>query len=136
MPGLARFAPRSTSNGMRRMDGCLDFRLLELLRRFFVFESLTVSQFDHALEQHLAYFGSGLVLPGFLDNHDMNRFLWVVNGDRRRLKLAALSHWRSSQRGNHFAPPQLVLATDSITHWNSQTNQISLPPLAGAIFQK
>lgn len=73
-----------------RMDGCLDFRVLELLRRFFVFESLTVSQFDHALEQHLAYFGSNLVLPSFLDNHDMNRFLWVVNGDRDRLKLAAL----------------------------------------------
>jgi len=73
-----------------RMDGCLDFKLLELLRGFFVFDSLTVSQFDHALEQHLAYFGSSLVLPSFLDNHDMNRFLWVVNGDQRRLKLAAL----------------------------------------------
>ena len=73
-----------------RMDGCLDFRLLEILRRFFVFENLTVSQFDQALEQHLAYFGTSLVLPSFLDNHDMNRFLWVVNGDRRRLKLAAL----------------------------------------------
>jgi glycosidase len=73
-----------------RMDGCLDFRMLELLRGFFVFDSLTVSQFDHALEQHLAYFGSKLVLPSFLDNHDMNRFLWTVHGDRRRLKLAAL----------------------------------------------
>lgn len=73
-----------------RMDGCLDFRVLELLRSFFGFDSLTVSQFDHALGQHLAYFGSSLVLPSFLDNHDMNRFLWVVNGDHRRLKLAAL----------------------------------------------
>lgn len=73
-----------------RMDGCLDFRLLELLRGFFAFDRLTVSQFDHALTQHLAYFGSSLVLPNFLDNHDMNRFLWVVQGDQRRLKLAAL----------------------------------------------
>ena len=73
-----------------RMDGCLDFRLLEILRRFFVFENLTVSQFDQSLEQHLAYFKTNLVLPSFLDNHDMNRFLWMVNGDRRRLKLAAL----------------------------------------------
>ncbi|MFB2877573.1 alpha-amylase family glycosyl hydrolase [Floridanema aerugineum] len=61
-----------------RMDGCLDFRLLELLRGFFAFESLSVSQFDRAIEQHLAYFGSSLVLPSFLDNHDMNRFLWLV----------------------------------------------------------
>ena len=73
-----------------RMDGCLDFKLLELLRGFFVFESLTVRQFDQALTQHYAYFGSSLVLPSFLDNHDMNRFLWAVDGDKRRLKLAAL----------------------------------------------
>src|SRR5690606_21083861 len=28
--------------------------------------------------------------PSFLDNHDMNRFLWLARGDKRRLKLAAL----------------------------------------------
>jgi cyclomaltodextrinase / maltogenic alpha-amylase / neopullulanase len=73
-----------------RMDGCLDFKLLELLRGFFAFGSLKVSQFDKALGQHFAYFGTDLVLPSFLDNHDMNRFLWTVDGDKRRLKLAAL----------------------------------------------
>jgi glycosidase len=30
------------------------------------------------------------VLPTFLDNHDMNRFLWSAGGDVRRLRLAAL----------------------------------------------
>jgi glycosidase len=30
------------------------------------------------------------LLPSFLDNHDMNRFLVVADGDRRRLKVAAL----------------------------------------------
>lgn len=220
-----------------RMDGCLDFRLLELLRGFFVFESLTVSQFDRALEQHLAYFGSSLVLPSFLDNHDMNRFLWLVKGDRRRLKLAALCQftlphppiiyygtevglsqlehvgrleesrlpmlwdaeqdasllafykqlialrrktsdlWQqprqawlldnvnrlygyecgeyaitlnaNSQEITLFLPddwqyasstlvrsPQLILTTDSTIIWNDQTNQLSLPPFAGAVFQK
>jgi len=89
-----------------RMDGCLDFKLLELLRGFFVFETLTVSQFDHALEQHLTYFGSSLVLPSFLDNHDMNRFLWVVNGDRQRLKLAALCQFTLPQ------PPIIYYGTE------------------------
>lgn len=89
-----------------RMDGCLDFRVLELLREFFVFDSLTVSQFDHALAQHLAYFGSSLVLPSFLDNHDMNRFLWAVNGDRRRLKLAALCQFTLPQ------PPIIYYGTE------------------------
>jgi cyclomaltodextrinase len=73
-----------------RMDGCLDFRLLELLRAFFAFDALTASQFDRDLQEHLAYFGNDMVLPSFLDNHDMNRFLWSVGGDKRRLRLAAL----------------------------------------------
>ncbi|HEY9616843.1 MAG TPA: glycoside hydrolase family 13 protein [Microcoleaceae cyanobacterium] len=89
-----------------RMDGCLDFRVLELLRGFFIFENLTVSQFDHALAQHLAYFGTDLVLPSFLDNHDMNRFLWLVNGDRRRLKLAALCQFTLPQ------PPIIYYGTE------------------------
>ncbi|MFN8484207.1 MAG: alpha-amylase family glycosyl hydrolase [Anaerolineae bacterium] len=73
-----------------RMDGVLDFQLLELLRGFFVFNRLTASQFDLAVSKHLAYFGPDLTLPSFLDNHDMNRFLWSVGGDKRRLRLAAL----------------------------------------------
>jgi hypothetical protein len=31
-----------------------------------------------------------LVLPSFLDNHDMNRFLFAAEGDLRRLQVAAL----------------------------------------------
>ncbi len=89
-----------------RMDGCLDFKLLELLRGFFAFESLTVSQFDHALEQHFAYFDSSLVLPSFLDNHDMNRFLWLVKGEKRRLKLAALCQFTLPQ------PPIIYYGTE------------------------
>jgi glycosidase len=72
------------------MDGCLDFGLLEALRAFFALGTLSVSEFDKYLQQHFAYFDSSLVLPSFLDNHDMNRFLWRVDGDKRRLRLAAL----------------------------------------------
>lgn len=73
-----------------RLDGCLDFVLLQALRQFFAFGSLSVSAFDGFLQRHLAFFAGDFVLPSFLDNHDMNRFLWVVRGDTRRLKLAAL----------------------------------------------
>src|SRR5207237_8798669 len=31
----------------------------------------------------------GLALATLLDNHDMNRFLWMARGDTERLKLAA-----------------------------------------------
>ncbi|MEB3244055.1 MAG: alpha-amylase family glycosyl hydrolase, partial [Cyanobacteriota bacterium] len=89
-----------------RMDGCLDFRLLELLRAFFAYRSLSASAFAHALEQHLAYFAEELVLPSFLDNHDMNRFLWLVDGDKRRLKLAAFCQFSLPQ------PPILYYGTE------------------------
>jgi len=89
-----------------RMDGCLDFRLLELLRAFFAHRTLSASAFAHALAQHLAYFGSELVLPSFLDNHDMNRFLWLVDGDKRRLKLAAFCQFTLPQ------PPILYYGTE------------------------
>lgn len=73
-----------------RMDGCLDFVLLQALRQFFAFGSMSPATFDGFLRRHLAFFAGDYVQPSFLDNHDMNRFLWVVRGDVRRLKLAAL----------------------------------------------
>ncbi len=45
---------------------------------------------DDFLRRHLAFKPADFVLPSFLDNHDMNRFLWVVGGDTRRLRLAAM----------------------------------------------
>ncbi|EFO80761.1 alpha amylase catalytic region [Oscillochloris trichoides DG-6] len=76
-----------------RLDGCLDFLLLQALRLFFGFHEIRASQFDSFVRRHLSAFPEGFVLPSFLDNHDMNRFLWIVGGDRRRLKLAALCQY-------------------------------------------
>ncbi|MFO0927487.1 MAG: alpha-amylase family glycosyl hydrolase [Gemmataceae bacterium] len=73
-----------------RMDGCLDFVLAEALRGFFAADRLPAERLAALLERHFAYFGDRLCMPSFLDNHDMNRFLWVARGDRRRLRLAAL----------------------------------------------
>ena len=47
-------------------------------------------QFSEFLDRHEAYFPTTFTRPSFLDNHDMNRFLWVARGDGRKLKLAAL----------------------------------------------
>lgn len=76
-----------------RLDGCLDFLLLQALRRFFAFGDLKPSQFDSFLRRHLDAFPPDFVMPSFLDNHDMNRFLWIARGDVRRLKLAALCQY-------------------------------------------
>jgi glycosidase len=73
-----------------RLDGCLDFMLCELLRASFARSEMSIAAFARNLERHLAYAGGQLVLPSFLDNHDMNRFLIAAGGDIKRLRLAAM----------------------------------------------
>ncbi|MCA9937277.1 MAG: glycoside hydrolase family 13 protein [Anaerolineales bacterium] len=79
-----------------RLDGCLDFLLLQALRDTFAFQSMSLAQFDGFLRQHEAFFPDSYSRPSFLDNHDMNRFLWLARGDTRKLKLAALCQFTLS----------------------------------------
>ncbi len=72
------------------MDGALDFMLLEALRQTFAFGRWDTTKFAEFLDRHESYFPTSFSRPSFLDNHDMNRFLWVARGDIRKLKLAAL----------------------------------------------
>ncbi len=90
-----------------RMDGALDFHFLQMVRGAFAFDTLNVEQFDDWLARHEAYFRErNFVLPTFLDNHDMNRFLWITHGDTRRLKLAALLQFTLP------APPIIYYGTE------------------------
>ncbi|MCI0574773.1 MAG: DUF3459 domain-containing protein [Chloroflexi bacterium] len=73
-----------------RLDGCLDFLLQQVLRNTFAFGEMSLAEFDSFLDNHDAFFPPGFSRPSFLDNHDVNRFLWLVGGDKRKLKLAAL----------------------------------------------
>lgn len=73
-----------------RLDGSLDFLLTHNLRRVFAFGSMSLTEFDAFLTRNESYFDARFVRPSFLDNHDMNRFLWLAQGDKRKLKLAAL----------------------------------------------
>src|SRR5207245_328182 len=49
-----------------------------------------VKEFDRALQRHEQSL-AGLVRGTILDNHDMNRFLWLAGGDKAKLRLAALA---------------------------------------------
>ena len=89
-----------------RLDGCLDFLLLQALRDTFAFPAMSLAQFDSFLTQHEAFFLPSFSRPSFLDNHDMNRFLWLVRGDTRKLKLAALCHFTLS------GPPIVYYGTE------------------------
>jgi glycosidase len=73
-----------------RLDGTLDFLLMQALRDTFAFQTMSVAGLSNFLDLHEAFFPDYFSRPSFLDNHDVNRFLWLVQGDTRRLKVAAL----------------------------------------------
>ena len=79
-----------------RFDGCLDFLLTTKLRDAFAFNTLDVAELDAFLSVHDAFFPPHFSRPSFLDNHDMDRFLAVAGGDKRKLKLAALCQFTLS----------------------------------------
>ncbi|HNP84838.1 MAG TPA: alpha-amylase family glycosyl hydrolase [Kouleothrix sp.] len=130
-PGSVTFgevteAPTLQHSYVGRMDGCLDFALMQALRQLFAFGTLGPAAFDTFLRQHLAFFGDSLVLPSFLDNHDMNRFLWVVGGDMRCLRLAALCQFTLPH------PPIIYYGTEVGL---SQQSDVRTPGDAGGLEQ-
>lgn len=72
-----------------RMDGCLDFPLLAAFRQFFIAGTVDAATFHSILEAADRFYGPDFSRPTFLDNHDMNRFLWLSGNDSRVLRLAA-----------------------------------------------
>jgi glycosidase len=89
------------------MDGALDFLWLQAARKLFAFGTFDVGQFEQFLSRHEHFFaGRNFVLPTFLDNHDMNRYLWVSRGDKRKLRQAAVCQFTLS------APPIVYYGTE------------------------
>lgn len=71
-----------------RLDAIFDFDFAHMARQTFAKGKVSARDFAKWLDEHERAF-SGLALATLLDNHDMNRFLWMAGGDTRRLKLAA-----------------------------------------------
>ncbi len=72
------------------LDGCLDFGLSEALRATFATGRWDAFDLASFIARHEEYFPASFSRPSFLDNHDMDRFLWAAGGDVARLRAAAL----------------------------------------------
>jgi cyclomaltodextrinase len=77
-----------------RMDGCLNFFVADALRRTFALGRWTEAYMERFLERHYQFFPPDFVMPTFLDNHDMDRFLFLAGGDKRALRHAATVQMR------------------------------------------
>jgi cyclomaltodextrinase len=70
--------------------GTLDFVLCQALRSTFAQGKWSLAKFAAFLQAHFSYFSKSFNLPAFLDNHDMNRFIYAANHNEKLLKLALL----------------------------------------------
>jgi glycosidase len=72
-----------------RMDAFLDFPLNTLLRAVFATRNAPLADLLRSLAERESRLTAGMARATFLDNHDMDRFLWLAGGDTARLRLAA-----------------------------------------------
>lgn len=116
------------------LDGALDFMLLEAMRKTFAFGQWDAKQFGEFLDRHEAYFPRTFTRPSFLDNHDMNRFLWVARGDIRKLKLAALCQFTLIGAPVVYYGTEVGLSqhNDVMQHGRAIHEEARLPMLWGA----
>ncbi|MDX2161004.1 MAG: alpha-amylase family glycosyl hydrolase [bacterium] len=99
-------APSAIRGYVGHLDGCLDFFTSETLRRAYGWKSITAAEADRLLSQHLRYVPHDFLMPTFLDNHDMDRFLLVSGGDKDALRRAAAAQMRLP------APPVIYYGTE------------------------
>lgn len=111
-----------------RLDGLLDFQLNERLRRLFAQRRSDLNQFDQFLAAHEAFFPADFTRPVFLDNHDMDRFLYLAGGDVRRLQLAGLCLATLGQPWIIYAGTELAVTQDAGRDaWGLEANRVPMP---------
>jgi hypothetical protein len=99
-------APDALLSYVGRLDGCLDFFTGELLRKAYAWKTIDEADAKQILERHRAYYPSDFILPTFLDNHDMDRFLLIAQNDKAALIRAAQTQMRLP------APPIIFYGTE------------------------
>lgn len=79
-----------------RLDGCLDFYLSEAIRKTYAYKTWSEADLERAAARHEAYFAEtgDFIRPTFIDNHDMDRFLFAAGGDKDALRRAAAFQMR------------------------------------------
>jgi glycosidase len=72
-----------------RLDGILDHNGADALRRTFATAAWTEDHLERFLARHRGFFPQDFLLPTFVDNHDVDRFLTLAGGDKQALRRAA-----------------------------------------------
>lgn len=89
-----------------RLDGCLDFYSNESLRKTFGWKSQSLADYERQTARRRMHCPTDFLMPTFLDNHDMNRFLHIADGDKNALRAALAAQMKLP------APPILYYGTE------------------------
>ena len=71
------------------LDGVLDFKAQRLIKQHVTGPKPSEKKLRKQLKNHYKQFPKDFFLPTFLDNHDMDRFLFSCGNDKQKLKTAA-----------------------------------------------
>lgn len=89
----------------KELDGVLDFRMQEIIKQSIV-DNLSNESLKEEIKKHYGKFKKNYYLPIFLDNHDMNRFLFSCGNKKGLLKKAAKIQFNQDQ------PPIIYYGTE------------------------
>lgn len=81
----------------KELDGVLDFKFQEDIKNYVAYEKLSKNMFFKNIKNHFSKYPKDYFLPTFLDNHDMNRFLFDCNNNKNKLLRAAEIQFSTNQ---------------------------------------
>lgn len=110
----------------RDLDGVLDFKFNELIKNYV--KNLLRQKLLKKLKHHFSKYPNNYFLPTFLDNHDMNRFLFECGNDKEKLKEAAKLQFSIKQPliiyyGTEMSMTQQKSIHDFLKHGDLQARQ-------------
>ncbi len=103
------------------LDGVLDFSVQELLKSYVTDPRMTKKRLLRRLETHYSHFPDDFLLPTFLDNHDMDRFLFTCGNNKEKLKTAATIQFSLPQPAIIYYGTETGM-TQTKSHWTIPSN--------------
>jgi glycosidase len=103
------------------MDGALDFHFADAVRKAYAKGLWSEPEMRHFLRDHREYLDPDFLMLTFLDNHDMDRFLFLAGGDQSKLRQAAAIQMRMQ------GPPVIYYGTEvGLSQQGGKSREIGL----------
>jgi cyclomaltodextrinase len=103
------------------LDGVLDFKVRDLIKKYVIDSKISEKMLEKQLKNHYSHFPENFLLPTFLDNHDMDRFLFECGNDKTKLKTAASIQFSLPQPAIIYYGTEIGM-TQTTSQWTNPSN--------------